>query len=160
MAEKRKFEERKQKHTKLKQLWEERGMVKFEQKFDTISDTVATKIKNKIKKLENDYKIAYEGSIPRVSNGTYHMKNVNATDEARLLLLSSGNNSLAEAIKEHLRIRYDAALVDGAKRNRQMVHYSPSCHKLTMFLRGTKLVTSVNNWPILLLKTAYIYPKL
>ena len=80
MAEKRKFEERKQKHTKLKQLWEERGMVKFEQKFDTISDTVATKIKNKIKKLENDYKIAYEGSIPRVSNGTYHMKNVNATE--------------------------------------------------------------------------------
>ena len=116
MAEKRKFEERKQKHTKLKQLWEERGMVKFEQKFDTISDTVATKIKNKIKKLENDYKIAYEGSIPRVSNGTYHMKNVNATDEARLLLLSSGNNSLAEAIKEHLRIWYDAALVDGAKK--------------------------------------------
>ena len=69
MAEKRKFEERKQKHTKLKQLWEERGMVKFEQKFDTISDSVATKIKNKIKKLENEYKIAYEGSIPRVSDG-------------------------------------------------------------------------------------------
>ena len=87
--------------------WKERGMVKFEQKFDTISDSVATKIKNKIKKLENDYKIAYEGSIPRVSDGTYHMKNINATDEARLLLLSSGNNSLAEAIKEHLRIRYD-----------------------------------------------------
>ena len=115
MAEKRKFEERKQKHTKLKQLWEERGMVKFEQKFDTISDSVATKIKNKIK-LENDYKIANEGSIPRVSDGTYHMKNVNATDEARLLLLSSGNNSLAEAIKEHLRIRYDAALIEGAKK--------------------------------------------
>ena len=116
MAEKRKFEERKQKHTKLKQLWEERGMVKFEQKFDTISDSVARKIKNKIKKLENDYKIAYEGSIPRVSDGTYHMKNVNATDEARLLLLSSGNNSLAEAIKEHLRIRYDAALLEVAKK--------------------------------------------
>ena len=85
MAEKRKFEERKQKHTKLKQLWEERGMVKFEQKFDTISDTVATKIKNKIKKLENDYKIAYEGSIPRVSNGTYHMKNVLHTPSVRSL---------------------------------------------------------------------------
>ena len=121
MAEKCKFEERKEKHTKLKQLWEERGMAKFEQKFDTISDSVATKIKNKIKRLEKDYTIPYEGSnprysIPRVTDGTYHMKNVNATDETRLLLLSSGNNSSAEAIKEHLRIRYDAALVEGAKK--------------------------------------------
>ena len=64
MAEKRKFEERKQKHIKLKQLWEERGMVKFEQKFDTISDSVARKIKNKIKKLENDYKIRMKGVSP------------------------------------------------------------------------------------------------
>ena len=160
MAEKRKFEERKQKHTKLKQLWEERGMVKFEQKFDTISDSVARKIKNKIKKLENDYKIAYEGSIPRVSDGTYHMKNVNATDEARLLLLSSGNNSLQKPSKNIYAFDMMLLYLRLRKRNRQMVHYSPSCHKLTMFLRGTKLVTSVNNWPILLLKTAYIYPKL
>ena len=82
MAEKRKLEERKQKHTKLKQLWEERGMVKFEQKFDTISDSVAKKIKNKIKKLEKDYTIPYQGTIPRVSDGTYHMKNVSSTKEA------------------------------------------------------------------------------
>ena len=51
-----------------------------------------------------------------MSDKTYRMKNVSSTDEARLLLLSSGNNSLAEAIKKHLRIRYNTALVEGAKK--------------------------------------------
>ena len=64
MAEKRKFEARKVMHTKLKELWEERGMVKFEQQFHTISDSVVTNIKKKINKLEKEYTIAYEGCIP------------------------------------------------------------------------------------------------
>ena len=35
------------------------------------------------------------------------MQKVSATEEAKLLLLSSGNNQLAEEIKDHLKVKYE-----------------------------------------------------
>ena len=74
-------------------------------------------LKKMIKKLESDYTTPYNGTIPRVSNKTYHMQKVSATEEAKFLLLSSGNNQLAEEIKDHLKVKYDACVVRGPHRN-------------------------------------------
>ena len=35
-------------------------------------------------------------------------RKVSATEEAKLLLLSSGNKQLAKEIKDHLKVKYDA----------------------------------------------------
>ena len=45
------------------------------------------------------------------------MQKVLATEEAKLLLLSSGNNQLAEEIKDHLKVKYDVCVVQGPHRN-------------------------------------------
>ena len=74
-------------------------------------------LKKMIKKLESGYTTPYNGTIPRVSNKTYHMQKVSATEEAKLLLLSSGNNQLAKEIKDHLKVKYDACVVRGPHRN-------------------------------------------
>ena len=63
-------------------------------------------LKKMIKKLEIDYTTPYNGTIPRVSDKTYHMQKVSATEEAKLLLLSSGNNQLAKEIKDHLKVSW------------------------------------------------------
>ena len=39
------------------------------------------------------------------------MQKVWATEEAKLLLLSSGNNQLAKEIKDHLKVKYDVCVV-------------------------------------------------
>ena len=45
------------------------------------------------------------------------MQKVSATEGAKLLLLSSGNNQLAEEIKDHLKVKYDTCVVRGPHRN-------------------------------------------
>ena len=45
------------------------------------------------------------------------MQKVSATKEAKPLLLSSGNNQLAEEIKDHLKVKYNVCVVRGPHRN-------------------------------------------
>ena len=45
------------------------------------------------------------------------MQKVSATKEAKLLLLSSGNNQLAKEIKDHWKVKYDVCVVRGPHRN-------------------------------------------
>ena len=93
------------------------GVVKFDEQFHDVSDKIMGQLKKVIKKFESDYMTPYNGTILRVSNKTYHMQKVSATEEAKLLLLSSGNNQLAEEIKDHLKVKYNACVVRGPHRN-------------------------------------------
>ena len=93
-----------------------RGSVKFDEQFHDVSDRIMGQLKKMIKKFESDYMTPYNGTIPRVSNKTYHMQKVSAT-EVKLLLLSSGNNQLTEEIKDHLKVEYDACVVRLPHRN-------------------------------------------
>ena len=99
MSHERKQEEQKQKLKKLQIAWQDRGAVKFDEQFHDVSDKIMGQLKKTIKKFESDYMTPYNGTIPQVSNKTYHMQKVSATEVAKLLLLSSGNNQLAEEIK-------------------------------------------------------------
>ena len=92
-------------------------MIKFDEQFHDVSDKIMSQLKKTIKKFESDYTTPYNGTIPRVSNKIYHMQKVSATEEAKLLLLSSGNNQLAEEIKDHLKVKYDVCVVQGPHRN-------------------------------------------
>ena len=111
MSHERKREEQKQKLKKLQNAWQDRGAVKFDEQFHDVSDKIMGQLKKMIKTLESDYTTPYNGTILRVSNKTYHMQKVSATEEAKLLLLSSGNNQLAEEIKDHLKVKYDGCVV-------------------------------------------------
>ena len=95
---------------KLQNAWQDRGAVKFDEQFHDVSDKIMGQLKKTIKKFESDYTTPYNGTILRVSNKTY-MQKVSATEEAKLLLLSSGNNQLAKEIKDHLKVKYDACVV-------------------------------------------------
>ena len=111
MSHERKREEQKQKLKKLQNAWQDRRAVKFDEQFHDVSDKIMGQLKKMIKKLESDYTTSYNGTTPRISNKTYHMQKVSATEEAKLLLLSSGNNQLAEEIKDHLKVKYDVCVV-------------------------------------------------
>ena len=101
---------------KLQNAWEDWGLVKFDEQFHDVSDKIMGQLKKTMKKFESDCTTPYNGTIPQVSNKTYHMQKVSATEEAKLLLLSSGNNQLAKEIKDHLKVKYDACLVRGLHR--------------------------------------------
>ena len=111
MLHERKKEEQKEKLKKLQNAWKDQGVVKFDEQFHDVSDKIMGQLKKTIKKFESNFTTPYNGSIPQVSNKTYHMQKVLATEEAKLLLLSSGNNQLAKEIKDHLKVTYDACLV-------------------------------------------------
>ena len=117
MSHERKREEQKQKLKRLQNVWQDQGAVKFDEQFHDVSDKIMGQLKKTIKKLESDYTTPYNGTIPRISNKTYHMQKVSASEEAKLLLLSSGNNQLAEEIKDHLKVKYDVCVVRGPHRN-------------------------------------------
>ena len=97
MLHERKREEQKQKLKKLQNVWQDWGAVKFDEQFNDVSDKIMGQLKKTIKKLESDYMTPYNGTIPRVSNKTYHMQKVSATEEAKLLLLSRRNKRSLES---------------------------------------------------------------
>ena len=65
------------------------------------------------------------------------MQKVSATEEAKLLL-SSGNNQLAEEIKDHLKVEKKCVLCEVLTEIQIWLCYSQFCCKLITYHRGTK----------------------
>ena len=144
MSYERKQEEQKQKLKMLQNAWQDWGVFEFDEQFHDVSDKIMGQLKKMIKKFESDYTTPYNGTIQRVSNKTYHMQKVLATEEAKLLLLSSGNNQLAKEIKDHLKVKYDVCVVQGPHRNSNLallqsilsqIDNVPSWYKVRNFLK-------------------------
>ena len=86
----------------LLEVWKERGSVEYKETFKKISVTELENLKHTIKKMEGHLTDTHDGVDLCIADEHYKMHNKAPTPTAKKLLLSSGQNAVAESI---MRIR-------------------------------------------------------
>ena len=101
----------------LLKLWEARPPALFQGEFRKYTDSEMSRLIERAEKLESPAITGSNaGKTHRVYQKTWGLSNVHRSDAAKLLLLESGNNGLADAMEKHLMTKYDSKMVKGCPR--------------------------------------------
>ena len=95
----------------LLDTWKDRGTVKYNESFNKISDTEIEHLKHTIKKMDGALTDKHDGVDLSIADEHYKMPNKVATPTAKKLLLSSGQNAVAESIKRFLHLHYQSRIM-------------------------------------------------
>ena len=100
----------------LLEAWQKRGAVKFDG-FEKVSDTARVQLLRESRKFGPEFSVSYaDGTAIEISNETYNMKTVSASAVAKKLLLLSGQNGVAAAIKRYLHLHYECKVMQVRKK--------------------------------------------
>ena len=91
--------------------WKERGTVEFNDTFQNISDTELANLKRKINKMDGVLDAKHTGENLSIADEHYTMGKKAASPTAKKLLLSSGQNAVAESIQRYLRLHYKSRIM-------------------------------------------------
>lgn len=104
-------EEEADEKTLLLEAWQKRGAVKFND-FEKVSDTARVQLLREARQLGPEYSVSYaDGTAIEISDETYKMEKVSASAVAKKLLLLSGQNGVAAAIKRYLHLHYECKVM-------------------------------------------------
>ena len=114
-----------QQHKDLLQAWESRESVHYDRQFHNISEDLLTSTLKEVDNFEEEYCEPNRGEgIHLTGTKSMHKAGTPSSEEARLLLLSSGDNPLAKDIKQHLETKYKSAIVQVQSRQKVMIYRS------------------------------------
>ena len=91
--------------------WKERGSVEFKDTFQNISDTEIENLKRKINKMDGALDAKHTGENLSIADEHYTMAKKAASPTAKKLLLSSGQNGVAESIQRYLHLHYKSRIM-------------------------------------------------
>ena len=94
----------------LVDAWKDRGTVEYNDSFKKISDTEVEHLKREIKKMDGPLTVKHDGVNLCIADH-YKMVKKEPTPTAKKLLLSSGQNALAESIKCYIRLHYQSRIM-------------------------------------------------
>ena len=101
-----------QQHVDLLEAWESRGSVKFDRQYHEHSEDLMNGTLAEIDNFEDEFCESNKGEgIHLTGTESLHKAGTSSSEEARLLLLSSGDNPLAKDVKNHLENKYKSAIV-------------------------------------------------
>ena len=92
----------------LLEVWKARGSVEYKETFKKISNTELENLKHTIKKMEGRLTDTHDGIDLCIADEHYKMHNKLPTLTAKKLLLSPGQNAVAESIKPYLHLHYSS----------------------------------------------------
>ena len=95
----------------LLETWKAHGSVEYKETFKKISDTELEYLKRTIKKMEGRLTDTHDGIDLCIADEHYKMHNKLPTPTAKKLLLSSGQNAVAESIKCYLHLHYSSRVM-------------------------------------------------
>ena len=95
----------------LLEVWKECGNVEYNETFKKISDTELEMLKHTIKKMEGGLTHTHDSVDLSIADEHYKMPNKVPTPTAKKLLLSSGQNAVAESIKCYLHLHYSSRIM-------------------------------------------------
>ena len=96
----------------LPEAWKDRGNVEYNETFNKISDTEVEQLKHTIKKMVFALTEKHDGVDLSIADDHYKMANKVPTPTAKKLLLSSGQNAVAESIKHYLHLHYSSQVME------------------------------------------------
>ena len=95
----------------LVDAWKDRGTVKYNDSFKKISDSEVEDLKRMIKKMGGPLTESHDGDNLCIADDHYKMAKKEPTPTAKKLLLSSGQNGVAESIKHYTRLHYQSRIM-------------------------------------------------
>ena len=94
----------------LVNVWKDRGTVEYHDSFKKISDTEVEHLKCTIKKMDGALTEKHDG-VNLCIGDHYKMAKKEPTPTAKKLLLSSGQNAVAEYIKHYIHLHYQSRIM-------------------------------------------------
>ena len=94
----------------LVDAWKDRGTVEYKDSLKKISDTEVEHLKRKIKKMGGPLTEKHDG-VNLCIGDHYKMAKKEPTPTAKKLLLSSGQNAVAESIKCYIHLHYQSRIM-------------------------------------------------
>ena len=95
----------------LVDMWKDRGTVDYNDSFKKISDTEVEHLKRTIKKMGGALTEKHDGVNLCIVDDHYKMAKKEPTPTAKKLLLSCGQNAVAESIKRYIRLHYQSRIM-------------------------------------------------
>ena len=95
----------------LVDTWKDRGTVDYNDSFKKISDTEVEHLKRTIKKMGGALTEKHDGVNLCIVDDHYKMAKKEPTPTAKKLLLSCGQNAVAESIKCYIRLHYQSRIM-------------------------------------------------
>ena len=102
----------------LRAAWDERGEVTTTMTFKKVNQTTLVQMLWSLKQLDPKFSKKYTGRKDiAISDEMYHMKGECVHPVTKKLLLLSGQNSVAQAIKRYLHLHYKCNIMQVSKNN-------------------------------------------
>ena len=102
----------------LRAAWDKRGEVKTTLTFEKVNQTTLVQLLQSLKQFDAKFSVKYKGGHNiAISDETYHMTGKSPYPVTKRLLLLSGQNSVAQAIKRYLHLHYKCNVMQVSKNN-------------------------------------------
>ena len=102
----------------LRAAWDERGVVETTMEFEKVNQTTLVQMLRGLKEMDGKFSVKYKRRTDiAISDETYHMTGKSAYPITKKLLLLSGQNSVAQAIKRYLHLHYKCNVMQVSKNN-------------------------------------------